>query len=284
MKNVFKKTVALVSAMSLMAVGTAVSVSATAEKPELELEANTLTPTSATDYNTYEVKPGETVSVQVAIKNSVGAKFDTIQFQHKLGSLTMKKLPREVNAEADSEKVQMNQSYAKEQEVDEEDYVIATYTVVVPSEGGEYTMEWSDPSSYQFNLINTHVDKTKNLDYTTKGIKFIVAGAVDTTVTTVTTPEPTTTTTEAITTVATTTTTAPATTVATTTTTAPATTTVVTSTEAAATTTVTTTAKPDVSKKDNSPATGSSSNGVAALAVTMVAAAGAAIALKKKKD
>ena len=31
MKNVFKKTVALVSAMSLMAVGTAVSVSASAE-------------------------------------------------------------------------------------------------------------------------------------------------------------------------------------------------------------------------------------------------------------
>ena len=37
MKNVFKKTVALVSAMSLMAVGTAVSVSASAEKFELEI-------------------------------------------------------------------------------------------------------------------------------------------------------------------------------------------------------------------------------------------------------
>ena len=37
-------------------------------------------------------------------------------------------------------------------------------------------------------------------------------------------------------------------------------------------------------QKDNAPVTGSSSNGVAALAVTMVAAAGAAITLKKKKD
>jgi LPXTG-motif cell wall-anchored protein len=284
MKNVFKKTVALVSAMSLMAVGTAVSVSATAEKPELELEANSLTATAATDYNTYEVTPGQQVDVQVAIKNSVGAKFDTIQFQHKLGGVTLKKVSREVNSLANEEQVQMNQSYATLQEVDEEDFVLATYTIIIPSEGGEYTMEWSDPSTYQFNLINTQVDRKNSMDYSTKGIKFIVPGET-TTVTTVTTPAPTTTTTPVETTV-TTTTTPVETTVATTTTTPVETTVATTTTTAAATsaTTVTTVSTAAVSKKDNSPATGSSSNGVAALAVTMVAAAGAAIALKKKKD
>lgn len=270
MKNVFKKTVALVSAMSLMAVGTAVSVSASAEKPELELEAAGLTKTDATDYNTYVVNPGDTVSVQVAVLNSVGAKYDTIQFRHTLGGVKLTKVSKEVNKAQTDEFVQINQSYAEELEVDEEDMTICTYTIQIPEEGGEFIMDWADTKDYEFNLINTHVDSKNSMPYTTKGAKFIAAAATTPVETTVTTTEATTTeetTTEATTTV---------TTVETTTeTTTEATTTVETTTEG---TTV------SVSKVGSSPATGSSSNGVAALAVTMVAAAGAAIALKKKKD
>jgi LPXTG-motif cell wall-anchored protein len=270
MKNVFKKTVALVSAMSLMAVGTAVSVSASAEKPELELEAAGLTKTDATDYNTYVVNPGDTVSVQVAVLNSVGAKYDTIQFRHTLGGVKLTKVSKEVNKAQTDEFVQINQSYAEELEVDEEDMTICTYTIQIPEEGGEFIMDWADTKDYEFNLINTHVDSKNSMPYTTKGAKFIAAAA-----TTVTTPAETTiatTTTEETTTEETTTVTTVETTTETTT---EATTTVETTTEG---TTV------SVSKVGSSPATGSSSNGVAALAVTMVAAAGAAIALKKKKD
>jgi len=270
MKNVFKKTVALVSAMSLMAVGTAVSVSASAEKPELELEAAGLTKTDATDYNTYVVNPGDTVSVQVAVLNSVGAKYDTIQFRHTLGGVKLTKVSKEVNKAQTDDFVQINQSYAEELEVDEEDMTICTYTIQIPEEGGEFIMDWADTKDYEFNLINTHVDSKNSMPYTTKGAKFIAAAA-----TTVTTPAETTiatTTTEETTTEETTTVTTVETTTETTT---EATTTVATTTEG---TTV------SVSKVGSSPATGSSSNGVAALAVTMVAAAGAAIALKKKKD
>ena len=128
MKNVFKKTVALVSAMSLMAVGTAVSVSASAEKPELELEAAALTKTDATDYNTYVVNPGDEVAVQVAILNSKGAKYDTIQFRHNLGGLTLSKVSREVNKAQNDEFVQINQSYAEEVEVDEDVIIYRYYT------------------------------------------------------------------------------------------------------------------------------------------------------------
>jgi LPXTG-motif cell wall-anchored protein len=269
MKNVFKKTVALVSAMSLMAVGTAVSVSASAEKPELELEAAGLTKTDATDYNTYVVNPGDTVSVQVAVVNSVGAKYDTIQFRHTLGGVKLTKVSKEVNKASTDEFVQINQSYAEELEVDEDDMAICTYTIQIPEEGGEFIMDWADTADYEFNLINTHVDSQNSMEYTTKGAKFIAAAATTPVETTVTTTEATTTeetTTEATTTV---------TTVETTT---------ETTTEATTTVETTTEATTSVSKVGSSPATGSSSNGVAALAVTMVAAAGAAIALKKKKD
>ena len=270
MKNVFKKTVALVSAMSLMAVGTAVSVSASAEKPELELEAAGLTKTDATDYNTYVVNPGDTVSVQVAVLNSVGAKYDTIQFRHTLGGVKLTKVSKEVNKASTDEFVQINQSYAEELEVDEEDMTICTYTIQIPEEGGEFIMDWANTADYEFNLINTHVDSKNSMPYTTKGAKFIAAATTTIPVTTVTTTEATTTTeettTEAVTTV---------TTVETTT---------ETTTEATTTVETTTEATTSVSKVPSTPATGSSSNGVAALAVTMVAAAGAAIALKKKKD
>ena len=272
MKNVFKKTVALVSAMSLMAVGTAVSVSASAEKPELELEAAGLTKTDATDYNTYVVNPGDEISVQVAVLNSTGAQYDTIQFRHELGGVELSKVTREVNSKKDPDGkfVQINQSYAEPVEVDEDDFVIATYTIKIPEEGGEFVMDWSDPSGYEFNLINTHVDSQNSMEYTTKGAKFIAAAVTEP----VTTPVTTVTTTEATTTEATTT--EATTTVTTTEATTEATTTVE--------TTVATTSGTTVSKVQSTPATGSSSNGVAALAVTMVAAAGAAIALKKKKD
>jgi LPXTG-motif cell wall-anchored protein len=253
--------------MSLMAVGTAVSVSASAEKPELELEAAGLTKTDATDYNTYVVNPGDEISVQVAVLNSTGAQYDTIQFRHELGGVELSKVTREVNSKKDPDGkfVQINQSYAEPVEVDEDDFVIATYTIKIPEEGGEFVMDWSDPSGYEFNLINTHVDSQNSMEYSTKGAKFIAAAVTEAT----TTPVTTVTTTEATTTEATTTvTTTEATTEATTT----------------VETTVATTSGTTVSKVQSTPATGSSSNGVAALAVTMVAAAGAAIALKKKKD
>jgi hypothetical protein len=267
MKNVFKKTVALVSAMSLMAVGTAVSVSASAEKPELELEAAGLTKTAATDYNTYEAKPGDEVAVQVAILNSKGAKYDTIQFRHTLGGVTLSKVSREVNKANNDEFVQINQSYAEEQEVDEDDFVIATYTIKLPDTPGEYIMDWADTKDYEFNLINTHVDSANSMPYTTKGIKFVTGVETTAPVTTIVTTEATTTeaTTEATTIVTTAETTTETTTEATTTTPA-----------ATEGTTV------SVSKAPSSPATGSSSNGVAALAVKLVAEVGEEIDLDRK--
>jgi LPXTG-motif cell wall-anchored protein len=292
MKNVFKKTVALVSALSLVAVGTAVSVSASAEKIDLQVKAvaneestGKVELTSSDDYNVYTVEPGSKVNVQIAMVDSVGAKWDTIQFRNTLGGLKLESgnwEPEDANAMVapDGSFVQFNKSAGQEQEVKKANQVYMTYIIDIPADaknGDSYTIDWADPSGYEFNLINTHVSK-ENQAYTTKGAKFVVEGpVVETTVVTTTEAPVTTTTTSATTTEA-------VTTVETTAETTVETTTAVTTTAetTAASTSAVSTSK--VSAQPASPATGSSSNGVAALAVTMVAAAGAAIALKKKND
>ena len=281
MKNVFKKTVALVSAMSLMAVGTAVSVSASAEKFELEIKGSgdcVEAKEQIAGYNTYEVQPGATINADLTFIDSVSKQFDTVSFRAVIGDLEfVKALPKGKLAQAapDGTFVQYMESFGEPYVIEEAEEVIVTFQLKVPDTakpGDQFKVEWAPEGDYEFNLVDSTVSEDDMAHSSVPAI-FVVPGAVTTTEAPVTTTEAPVTTTEA-----TTTTEAITTTEATTTTTeAPATT-------VAATTVTTAGTTVSVSKAPSSPATGSSSNGVAALAVTMVAAAGAAIALKKKND
>ena len=267
MKNVFKKTVALVSAMSLMAVGTAVSVSASAEKFELEIKGSgdcVEAKEQIAGYNTYEVQPGATINADLTFIDSASKQFDTVSFRAVIGDLEfVKALPKGKLAQAapDGTFVQYMESFGEPYVIEEAEEVIVTFQLKVPDTakpGDQFKVEWAPEGDYEFNLVDSTVSED-DMEHSSVPAIFVVPGAVTTTEAPVTTTE-TTTTTEA-----TTTTVAPATTVA-------------------ATTVTTAGTTVSVSKAPSSPATGSSSNGVAALAVTMVAAAGAAIALKKKND
>ena len=281
MKNVFKKTVALVSAMSLMAVGTAVSVSASAEKFELEIKGSgdcVEAKEQIAGYNTYEVQPGATINADLTFIDSASKQFDTVSFRAVIGDLEfVKALPKGKLAQAapDGTFVQYMESFGEPYVIEEAEEVIVTFQLKVPDTakpGDQFKVEWAPEGDYEFNLVDSTVSEDDMAHSSVPAI-FVVPGAVTTTEAPVTTTEAPVTTTEA-----TTTTEAITTTEATTTTTeAPATT-------VAATTVTTAGTTVSVSKAPSSPATGSSSNGVAALAVTMVAAAGAAIALNKKND
>ena len=281
MKNVFKKTVALVSAMSLMAVGTAVSVSASAEKFELEIKGSgdcVEAKEQIAGYNTYEVQPGAKIYADLTFIDSASKQFDTVSFRAVIGDLEfVKALPKGKLAQAapDGTFVQYMESFGEPYVIEEAEEVIVTFQLKVPDTakpGDQFKVEWAPEGDYEFNLVDSTVSEDDMAHSSVPAI-FVVPGAVTTTEAPVTTTEAPVTTTEA-----TTTTEAITTTEATTTTTeAPATT-------VAATTVTTAGTTVSVSKAPSSPATGSSSNGVAALAVTMVAAAGAAIALKKKND
>ena len=268
MKNVFKKTVALVSAMSLMAVGTAVSVSASAEKFELEIKGSgdcVEAKEQIAGYNTYEVQPGATINADLTFIDSASKQFDTVSFRAVIGDLEfVKALPKGKLAQAapDGTFVQYMESFGEPYVIEEAEEVIVTFQLKVPDTakpGDQFKVEWAPEGDYEFNLVDSTVSEDDMAHSSVPAI-FVVPGAVTTTEAPVTTTEAPVTTTEA-----TTTTEAPATTVA-------------------ATTVTTAGTTVSVSKAPSSPATGSSSNGVAALAVTMVAAAGAAIALKKKND
>ena len=269
MKNVFKKTVALVSAMSLMAVGTAVSVSASAEKIELEVKSSNceLAAEQIAGYNTYEVQPGASIKADLTFVNSASKQFDTINLRTDIGDLTFEKaLPKGKLAQAapDGSFVQYIESFGDPYVVEEDEEVIVTFQLTVPADakpGDQFKVEWSPVGDYSFAIADSTSGSKENLPYSMVPAVFVVPGAVTTTEAPITTTEAPITTTEA----PITTTEAPATTVA-------------------ATTVTTAGTTVSVSKAPSSPATGSSSNGVAALAVTMVAAAGAAIALKKKND
>ena len=274
MKNVFKKTVALVSAMSLMAVGTAVSLSASAEKFELEIKGSgdcVEAKEQIAGYNTYEVQPGATINADLTFIDSASKQFDTVSFRAVIGDLEfVKALPKGKLAQAapDGTFVQYMESFGEPYVIEEAEEVIVTFQLKVPDTakpGDQFKVEWAPEGDYEFNLVDSTVSEDDMAHSSVPAI-FVVPGAVTTTEAPVTTTEATTTTEAITTTEATTTTTeAPATTVA-------------------ATTVTTAGTTVSVSKAPSSPATGSSSNGVAALAVTMVAAAGAAIALKKKND
>ncbi|MDD6082560.1 MAG: LPXTG cell wall anchor domain-containing protein [Oscillospiraceae bacterium] len=276
MKNVFKKTVALVSAMSLMAVGTAVSVSASAEKFELEIKGSgdcVEAKEQIAGYNTYEVQPGATINADLTFIDSASKQFDTVSFRAVIGDLEfVKALPKGKLAQAapDGTFVQYMESFGEPYVIEEAEEVIVTFQLKVPDTakpGDQFKVEWAPEGDYEFNLVDSTVSEDDMAHSSVPAI-FVVPGAVTTTEAPITTTEASLTTTEAnlTTTEATITTTeAPATTVA-------------------ATTVTTAGTTVSVSKAPSSPATGSSSNGVAALAVTMVAAAGAAIALKKKND
>lgn len=286
MKNVFKKTVALVSAMSLMAVGTAVSVSASATEFELEIQgsgdcvAAEKAENMVDGYNVYYVQPGAQINLEIRMEDCVDKQFDTIMLRTMLGGLnyvgpTEKFESVDCMTDKDVTFVQFIKT-GKLTKITKESYEVMSYVVEVPAdakEGAQYKVEWADEAGYDFTLQDSTVSEDI-LPHSTVNALFIVGDETPevTTVTTVTTPAPTTTTT---------------TTALTTVTTTEATTSEAPVTTVAETTTVTSaksTTKVSVSMPSSSPATGSSSNGVAALAVTMVAAAGAAITLKKKKD
>jgi len=265
MKNVFKKTAALVSAISLMAAGTAVSVSAAPAPGVIEVEVQSETGTLVkageanydANYNTYLLSAEDTkIKAKVVFVNDKDQEFDALCFQNSIDGLSVDKIKNgslggqqyikpEIYAQWISSsgtpwKIGEIEADPDEQaEVDAENaaFVAYTFTAALPSDAAGKTFEigWNDPSTYSFSLQNAK----KDLEGSFKPARFIVEGA----------PVVTTTTPEVTTTIETTTTTAVST-----------------------------------SKVASTPATGSSNNGVAALAVTMAAAAGAAVALKKKKD
>ena len=153
---------------------------------------------------------------------------------------------------------------------------LITVKFEVPDKAGKYEVKWVDFPG--MNFYNMAVDPDTLVNYTyDNGFINVIEPIITTTTapTTTTTAAPTTTTTAAPTTTVTTVTTTAAPTTSVTTTAAPTT---------SVPKTTTTGAKVTKDTAKNSPATGTSSNGVAALAATMVVAAGAAIVLKKKKD
>jgi len=312
MKNVFKKTVAFVSAMSLMAVATAVSASTTTVELTVggtAVDGSKITKVEGSNgayklIANYQadgtVGEGATFQADLIFHDSTSFKYDTLglrtSYSDTLKFVEVQPEKEADNVQASSKKpfvVYMSTSNTAKQIKDEQ--VIVSYVFSVPATakaGDKFTVKFDDPKSvnYEFHISDSSVSEA-DFPYSLGEATFELAGApvvtttaaTTTTVTTTTTPTPTTTTvtttttpTPTTTTVTTTTTPTPTTTEATTTTEAPSTTT-----EGTTTSTVTSTSP---AKQDNSPATGSSSNGVAALAVTMVAAAGTALALKKKKD
>ncbi len=157
---------------------------------------------------------------------------------------------------------------------------LITLTFNVPDKAGKYDISWVEFANK--NFFNTTVDADAMVANTPKDgfIEVVAPAPVTTTAPIVTTTAPVVTTTTPVVTTTTpvVTTEAPVTTVVTTeapVTTAPVVTTTV-------VTTKTTKTTKDTAK--SSPATGTRSNGVAALAATMVVAASAAVVLKKKKD
>ena len=81
MKNVFKKTVALVSAMSLLAAASVMSVSAS----ETEIDLVVLTKSAETGDFVADAtaKAGETVEIMIATVDSTNFKLDTISLRNE---------------------------------------------------------------------------------------------------------------------------------------------------------------------------------------------------------
>ena len=298
-KNYFKKiaSVAAASAVLTAAMANLTSVSAAGEYeliiPEITLDAPT------TDLVDVTLKVGEGTEYR---PNSIGL---AIYFDSRLN----------YNDDSDSkyfndsgllykevsDKEGMSVIYfaagGLKSKVDKKDGIgagteLITFSFTLPSDakaGDVYPITWlEDSSTNLYDTLSTEYKTTLIPHINNDGFIAIGATPVPTTtteattttpVTTVTTPTPTTTTvTTTVTTPAPTTTTTVTTTPVTTTTTAPGTTVTTVTTTTKATTKVT------KDTQRSSPNTGSSANGVAGLVATMVVAAGAAVALKKKKD
>ena len=269
MKNIFKKTIASVAALSIMAAGSALTATAATGDVNLNID------------DEVKAKAGETVTVNLYSVDAA-QKMDSVSFRlqynpaelklvnvsSKIGTPELMEREKEGNMLA-----QVAFGVGKPAELGTEKVVLLSYEFKVNDDakpGDVYNITWADPASYSFTIVNTTVDRDKNLPYTLDDGGSIVIEGETTTTTTTTTTEPTT---EPTTT---TTTTEP--------TTEPTTTTVTTTTTGTTTTTKAATTTTKKSTTANSPATGNSTEGVAALAATMVAAAGAAVVFKKKKD
>ena len=282
MKNIFKKTIASVAALSIMAAGSALTATAATGDVNLNID------------DEVKAKAGETVTVNLYSVDAA-QKMDSVSFRlqynpaelklvnvsSKIGTPELMEREKEGNMLA-----QVAFGVGKPAELGTEKVVLLSYEFKVNDDakpGDVYNITWADPASYSFTIVNTTVDRDKNLPYTLDDGGSIVIEGETTTTTTTTTTEPTT---EPTTTTTTTEPTTEPTTTTTTTepTTEPTTTTVTTTTTGTTTTTKAATTTTKKSTTANSPATGNSTEGVAALAATMVAAAGAAVVFKKKKD
>lgn len=262
MKNVIKKSLAAVAALSMASAGMALNVSAAAG---VQFNIDDQVP----------AKAGETVTVNVYSTDS-DAQFTAfaimLQYDERLTLKSVSSPVQAVTTSGKGNKVFATYATADPVKVSTDKKILVSYEFQVPADakdGEEFDINWVPEGDYGFQLYDTTTDGNKLLDHT-----FDEKGSIKI-------PEVTTTTTEATTTEATTTTTA-GTTAGTTAAGTTAATTAGT-TKATTKTTGKTTTK-STTKVTSAPVTGNDSKGIAALAATMVAAAGAAIVIKKKKD
>lgn len=265
MKSIFKKMIAATACVSMMAAGTALNVSA-AEGVYFNL-ADEVT-----------VKAGEEATVELYTVES-DAQFDTmslmLNYDSDLEFVSAKSklnIGEAFNAKNNKPTSQVYLQMALSDEpkvINNDKLVLIEVTFKTPDDakaGTKYSIKWADEAGYGFSIKDSTTSGTTNLTHTYDEEGSIVIETPPVT-TEPTTTEPTTTTTT--------------TTAVTTTTTAPATTT---TTTAATKATGTAAATKSTTKVTSAPVTGNDSKGIAALAATMVAAAGAAIVIKKKKD
>jgi len=292
-KNYFKKiaSVAAASAVLTAAMANLTSVSAAGEYeliiPEITLEAPT------TDLVDVTLKVGEGTEYR---PNSIGL---AIYFDSRLiynDDSESKYFPDSgLLYKETSDKEGMSVIYfaagGLKSKVDKKDGIgagteLITFSFKLPADakaGDIYPITWlEDAKTNLYDTLSTDYKTTLIPHINNDGFIAIKPPVVTTTV--VTTTEPVVTTTPAPVSTTEVTTTTPA--VTTTTTTVVTTSTTPAATTTAQGTTVTTKATTKVTKdtQRSSPATGNNANGVAGLVATMVVAAGAAVALKKKKD
>ena len=257
MKKIFKKTMATVAAMSMVLAGSALNVSAAGDTAELNIKDGV------------SAKPGATVAVEIYVKGDTTLSVDSVamivDYDKALGLAEKDVVTSPAGVNQKITDGSMYLSYNSSTPIALKDKtVIATLNFTVPEDaiaGTEYKISWNEN---KFKFRNTQVSVANDLALTrdsdgSVGGSIVVEGAPTTPPTTPPTTSPTTSPTAAAT--------SP---------TAAAT--------SAAATSATTAAATTTTKVTSSPKTGSSSTGIAALAATMIAAAGTAVVLKKKKD
>ena len=296
MKKIFKKTMATVAAMSMVLAGSALNVSAAGDTAELNIKDGV------------SAKPGATVAVEIYVKGDTTLSVDSVamivDYDKALGLVEKDVVTSPAGVNQKITDGSMYLSYNSSTPIALKDKtVIATLNFTVPEDaiaGTEYKISWNEN---KFKFRNTQVSVANDLALTrdsdgSVGGSIIVEGATTTPTTPATTAAATSPTAAATSPTAAATspaaTSAATTAAATTTTKATTTTNVSTGTDKNGTNVSTGTDKTGTNvstgtdktgtKVTSSPKTGSSSTGIAALAATMIVAAGTAVVLKKKKD